>query len=254
MVNCWASYIGGCSHKQSGEHILSGCIFPSSFIYVKGLPSYFDESKPQGKAKLKRRILCTEHNSFFSPADTEARHFSETIGEIGRVNNVRINISPRRRWTTCRYSADGNLVERWLAKSIINFFYAFGDAQFWHYMGNPHSSPPADIVRAVFGQGQFPEPMGLYPATAPGDSITDDKDIKYFVELLHHPEGGFVGGIIQVRWLRLLIWLSDDHPPVLSTQHGLICAPGAKPIVRRPKTINFNISGKPSQVLDLHWS
>jgi len=76
--------------------------------------------------------------------------------------------------------------------------------------GAPAVEPPVQVLSAIYDRTKFTHPMGLYSAqenTYGPHKVLEDATR---VDPRFHPEGGgLVGGFLEFRNLRLLIWLID---------------------------------------------
>ena len=140
---CWASSLGDCDN-MSGEHVISNSIFKAGCscpVVIEGVKRIRDGAPTKGAEKS--NILCRRHNSLLSPLD-------ETIGRIAKfqadANDKNFNGS---------IDVEGELLERWLLKTVINTAAAGWAAPVkWQ--------PSPSITRAIFGLEPVPERFGLY--------------------------------------------------------------------------------------------
>jgi hypothetical protein len=151
MVECWAEALGGCSAVQSGEHLFSAALFQGKTVTVQGF-HWCPEPRSVGLTKLTANILCTTHNSLLSPVDDGAKQTLDTLAEAIRLSDVRVGLEPRRVWRPARYQVDGQLLERWFMKTLINLFHVVGRGATWLFNGQPANEPPAEFVEIAFGR------------------------------------------------------------------------------------------------------
>ncbi|WP_161866514.1 hypothetical protein [Pseudomonas yangonensis] len=194
---CWANSLGGCD-TMSGEHVVSNAIFKAGCscpIIIEGVKRIRDGAPTRGAEKS--NILCRNHNSILSPLD-------ETIGRITRfqaeANDKNFNGS---------LIVQGELLERWLLKTVIN-----SAAAGWAAPVKWQPSP--SIARAIFGLEPIPEKLGLYSVDG--------------VDPSHRPTGGvtftpihmgtslgkiLVGAYVTVHGMPLFASLKTELPEIL---------------------------------------
>jgi hypothetical protein len=143
MNKCWANSLGNCD-RMSGEHILSNSVFSAGCscpILVEGVNRIRAGQPTRGAEKS--NILCGHHNSILSPLDEE-------IGKVARfqadANDENFN-EP--------LYIQGELLERWLLKTVINAAVA-------GWLGQAKLFPSKDMVSSIFGFSKVPEGLGLY--------------------------------------------------------------------------------------------
>jgi len=120
-------------------------------------------------SSLTAKILCTEHNHRLSPLDSEAIRLFKWLDEIWRLQEVRRKLRRTKFWTVKRYMVNGNLFERWAAKTAIGLCCAFDKNLHWKQTGTPCNQPPFEILKAIYGDTIFAAPMGLYLAIDVGE-------------------------------------------------------------------------------------
>lgn len=129
---CWASSLGSCN-QMSGEHVFSNSIFKtncSCSVMDQGVKR-INNGDPTYNAE-KSNILCRSHYSLLSPLDA-------TIGKIARFQAEANNKNFQGTLVL-----EGELLERWLIKTLINSAaagWASSDKQY----------PSDSLVNAVFG-------------------------------------------------------------------------------------------------------
>ena len=252
-MRCWAHRIGGCSSKQSKEHYITEGLWKSRSITIKGFDWLGDEEKTLPLPSLTSKILCTTHNSRLSPLDAEAIRIFNVLDEIKRLNDVRTKLKPTKFWHVKRYSANGNLFERWAAKTAIGVLCATNKDLEWHQFRTPIVDPPQQILNAVFGCLGFVPPLGLYVAIKDGDQ----HDFPDAVNLapLFHPDGGFVGANLEFKQMRFLIWLDNTSPTIFNIEvGGTLFGPDGEELMYRLKEMRFEIRKVLSQAFKLEWA
>lgn len=207
MVKCWASCLGNCSDKKSGEHYLSKNLWNSDKVIVKGLWS--DEEKEIGINSLTANVLCTTHNSNLSWIDTGIGEVSDVIHELYRLYDVRKRIGNKNLCNFIKLKINGNILEKWCVKFLIGLFCAVGKDSYWHETNTSPLSPPEGIVKAVFSSESFKKPIGLHLNYIVGENHYH-KHGNVICEFLNHPKGGTVGAKIEFNGFQFLIWLKEE--------------------------------------------
>src|SRR5713101_8269307 len=104
---------------MSGEHTVSKGLFTNDMVVVQGLGWCKDEPKTIGLSNLTRKILCTHYNSKLSTVDDAAIVAFDAFRESVRLTDIREKMKERR-WTVVHLPLDGDLLERWFLKTLIN--------------------------------------------------------------------------------------------------------------------------------------
>jgi len=177
-VTCWANSIGGCSQRQSREHVVSAGFFSSTEIIVSGMPWCEGQTRRIPLATAGSKILCTRHNELLADLDATAKTASETFREVNRLQRFRVDhrIRPTR---VARYKIDGSLIERWFLKTAINLAILYGQGLSWGLDGSPIDAPPPEFVSAAFGIGRLRNHMGLSVASAKGSSLYSSETVGF---------------------------------------------------------------------------
>lgn len=186
MKKCWAHAIGGCD-GMSGEHIFSSAIFKAGCscpIVVEGVQRIRRGEPTYGAEKS--NILCRHHNSLLSPLD-------ETVGRLARfqasANEENFNES---------LYVEGELLERWLLKTVINIAAA-------GWAGPEKLSPSIDIVRAIFGHGIVPAKLGLYSVDGVDPNHRPSGGTSFVPLQMLSPKGPIlVGAYVTIHGMPLL--------------------------------------------------
>jgi hypothetical protein len=213
MVTCWASGMGGCSSIQSGEHYVTRGLWSNTSITISGFDWQKGEAKLLPVGSLEANILCTTHNSKLGEqVDAEAIKLFKTIGEISQeFQNWQANPPRKKPLLPKRYEAQGKLLERWAAKTLIDFVCVEGkNTTKWHLTGALAIEPPIGVVRSICSEVDFEPPIGLYLAQENTyvPQVVLEEAIR--VDPLFHPDdGGLVGGFLEFRNVRFLVWLVE---------------------------------------------
>lgn len=88
MDKCWASSLGDCSGKISGEHIISENLLKA--VVVDSIQEKSLDNKvirTMSPASFKAKILCWKHNSGLLNLDSNITQTLESIRKFGGVNN-----------------------------------------------------------------------------------------------------------------------------------------------------------------------
>jgi hypothetical protein len=198
---CWANSLGNCD-SMSGEHVVSkvifkpGCSCPTIIEGVKrikgGAPTYNAE---------KANILCRQHNSLLSPLD-------ETIGKISYfladANDKNYQDS---------IIIEGELLERWLLKTVIN-----SAAAGWAAPVKWQPSP--SVVRGIYGFEPIPDKLGLYIVDGFDPEHTPSGGVTITPIHMGTPYGKILcGAYVAVHGMPLLASLHADLPEMLEAGH-----------------------------------
>jgi hypothetical protein len=169
IKGCWAASLEGCDGKISREHLVSQSLFPEGNITVSGLHWCKDRPKTVGLAALTGKILCQKHNSELSELDAAVKQAFETFDESMRLFQARSKLQGRR-WAIKTFNIDGELLERWFLKTLINL----GHGGQWIIGEGPNAAglPNDELVRIAFGKARFREGAGLYTAAHDGEQVT----------------------------------------------------------------------------------
>lgn len=249
MRTCWASCLGDCSDKISGEHIITNGAFLTGAVKVKGLPWCVDEFKEIGLASLVKNVLCTNHNSRLSEADAGAIQLRKALCDVADLSESRKR-KPPQDWPVKKFTVNGFALERWCLKTLITIAFnggitvGDGDA--------PGGEPPRALVETAFGLRQFQPPRtGLYWIGRGGDEI---KVIEGVVVTTFSNSANRLAGARFWFWgLDLLLMVSDGPPG----QFSFRSADGNQTIQPktwyRPGAINFDVSSRRSHSLEFIW-
>lgn len=254
-MKCWAEALGGCSNKQSGEHVISATFFGGSSVNVEGTPYTTGEPKTVGLDSIRANILCTRHNSDLSPVDVVSRELLDGFGEWLRLRSVREKLAarqPKRRWKIKRIRVDGSLVERWFLKTTINLMYISGKDHSWHLEDATAVRPPQQLVDAAFGLKPLAAPLGLYAAAQVGFDIDPKHQVRFGA--LTDQDGRFVAGLFSFCGLLFVMWLVEQEPPATLR---IPSAPGSlfdgMALLYRRCSYRAAFNGRLSHALEINW-
>lgn len=220
MNKCWAYSLGDCAGGISKEHYISKNLFPSGRVTISGFDWLKGKEKVLPIQNLVANILCRKHNTALSELDAEVNNFMGILNKIKTqehfLKSVKVlSVQPD------SYLVNGSLLERWLAKCIVGAFCAVAKKEmnvFWQLNGNNSYNPPTEIVRAIYGLDNFPEPMGLYSMrnNIPYNKNSNNTENGVLVEILNSlnnkVKDGILGAIIEINNFPFLIWLSNVSP------------------------------------------
>jgi hypothetical protein len=187
---------------MSGEHVISNAIFKAGCscpIIIEGVKRIRDGAPTRGAEKS--NILCRHHNSLLSPLD-------ETIGRIARfqaeANDKEYKGS---------IILEGELLERWLLKTVINSAAAGWTAPVkWQ--------PSPRITRFIFGLEPIPNRIGLYSVDGVDPSHRPSGGVTFKPIHMSTPHGKIlVGAYVAVHGMPLLASLHTDLPEILEAGH-----------------------------------
>ena len=202
---CWAESIGNCTDTLSGEHIVSKGLFTDAPIVVQGLSWCKDEPKTIGLNGLTRKILCTRHNSALSPLDDAAIAAFNAFRESVRLTDVREKMKERR-WNVVHLQLDGDGLERWFLKTLINVTLG-GQAKIGPNSNTP-GQPSADLVAIAYGHRKFVLNAGLYNSQEPGETI-DSEDRVNIIPFFDQANKYVLGGTFYFRGFRFMLNLDE---------------------------------------------
>lgn len=256
MDKCWASIIGGCSNKLSGEHYISkGLWLGRPLITISGFEWLKGEEKTLPVQKLTGRILCTSHNNQLSPLDSEAVEFIKKQVQVEHVLYQRLK-SRKRIFDPRRLAVDGEVFQRWAVKTVIGCSYIDHKDGVWHQTRRRLGEPALEVVNAVYGLSTLPEPMGLYFAHA----LNNKNHRDFFqdgisIETLFHPDGGLVGALLRFRGFRFLVWLTNESYSSFDVRDSAGASLESLPKGSyRPGEYKFSIGKALSHILKFEWS
>ena len=203
---CWANSVSDCD-SMSGEHVVSNAIFKAACscpIVIEGVKRIREGKPTLGAARA--NILCRHHNSILSPLD-------ETIGKIARflaeANDKEYQGS---------IILEGELLERWLLKTVINSAAAGWTAPVkWQ--------PAPSVAKAIFGLEPIPDGLGLYSVNGIDPSHRLSGGVTFTPIHMGTPHGKIlVGAYVAVHGMPLLASLHTDLPEMLEAGHipGLV--------------------------------
>lgn len=174
MKRCWASSLGNCD-TMSGEHVFSNAILKAGCgctPLVRGVQRIRNGEPTAGAEKA--NILCRHHNSMLSPLDEVAGGISAFQAKTSDEN-----------FTEAHY-IEGELLERWLLKTVINSAVA-------GWMGPRKWHPLPEVVSAIFGRTSIPDGIGLYSVDGIDPSHKASGGVSAFPIFLDR-EQQFLGG------------------------------------------------------------
>jgi hypothetical protein len=248
-MKCWASCIDGCSNKISREHTVTRAMFLDKEITVSGPPWCARVPKNIGLANLTAKVLCVVHNSALSEVDQEAVRFAEAMRESFRLLTVRHNLKPRR-WTIKRFPVDGQRMERWFLKTLINVACHRGSpiGPDSHHRGLPSNS----LVEIAFGRRTFEPNAGLYGVYDAPEKRPHMDGI--LIHAVNTTENRVVGAVFSFLGFRLLLFLDRKGPPPLM-EVGTATGETTERIepCYHPKGIDYLAGKATSHTLEFKW-
>ena len=204
---------------MSGEHPLSKAGFKGPDVNIAGLPFCEGCAVVIPKDRFKSNILCRTHNNALSPVDKAGVGAMETL-EAAIARNQQ---QPKRK-------IQGDLFERWLLKTLINF----------ELLADFNRRPPKSITEIAFGLRPFGERAGLFLDASLGDALQADGHFRY-TPLISDDDGSskVVGGKFTVGGFNFLLMfcnLLPREPAASASASGAVMS--VDPL-RRPHRINF---------------
>ena len=157
MIKCWASSLGNCSDKQSGEHIVSKSLFESTLVEVHGF-EWCQTPMRVGIGSLTKNILCKKHNENLSTFDDAAKATFDAFRDLSKA----MNETPPGTVPTAfrRRTIDAIALERWFLKTLVNFS-AFGKLKIGSD-GESVGIPPPSLLEVLYRAGSFAPRAGMY--------------------------------------------------------------------------------------------
>jgi hypothetical protein len=250
-MKCWASSLGNCGEKQSGEYLVSNGLFESPQVSVQGFPWCKDQPKVIGLSRLTSNILCTYHNNALSDTDGAAAQAFSAMREATRLYNTRAK-QPAKRWTTRTFSINGENFERWSVKTTINLSLSKRSSLKWLSSAFAEANPPEILIRAAFGLSELPSHCGLYAASKIGGAIASEERVA-FAPLIED-QTFIVGGLLEFRGHRFVLWLHESPPPPTLAPFGLKQPDwqGAQ-LHYHLEEIEYALHGRPTAQLLFRW-
>jgi len=249
MKNCWAAVLGNCSEAISKEHLVSKSLFKDTALSVQGLPWCEDKPKKIGIASLTSKVLCVKHNNALSEVDAAGAHAFDVLREMRKLSNVRRKLRPKR-WNVVRFTINGDLLERWFLKTMINITYsgAYSSGLMSQYI----EKPTKELVQIAFGHQRFRGKSGLYAAAFVGQLLYSSDTVE-FTPLLKH-ERHIMGAFFSFRGFRFLLSLIPEAAPkTLKGVRGLSEDWANSRLLYHPEKINHKIGKHLSHVVRFSW-
>jgi len=255
MSRCWASSLGDCSKRISGEHIFTAGLFEKDRLFVQGMNWCKTEVKRVGKKSLVKKVLCTTHNSRLSPLDNEAIRAFKIFQESMRLQDARSKIKSRY-WNVQHWKINGPLLERWFLKTLITLA-CEGDQKIGpdsEELGQPSPS----LVRIAYGQERFPGSAGLYVLAASGQQLKSEDRLEYMPMI--HPDC-LPGGLFLFRGYFFVLHLGsgglDPNAQLMlpgPLPFGAMASGGVnvRPMLHL-KAMKFAVQDRLSHVIHFEW-
>jgi hypothetical protein len=185
---CWAECLGDCSKVPSCEHIVTESTLPGPQINVRGLPFLKGRTITLHKKQFKSNILCKAHNNALSQVDQAGTSTFDALRDATGAN-------PR-----MKNKIDGNLLERWLLKTMINM----------EVLADFSVCPPPDVVEIAFGKRGFGPQAGLFLIGYSFHPELGDERVSY-TRLADASNGNKIcGGFFNFRGFQLLLMISNN--------------------------------------------
>jgi len=246
MRRCWASCLGDCSDKISGEHIITNGAFLTDTAKVKGLPWCVDEFKEIGLPSLVKNVLCTDHNSRLSGADVGAIELRKALCDVADLSELRKRMPPQD-WPLKKFFVNGFALERWCLKTLITIAFdgkiAIGDGD------SLPGEPTRALVETAFGLRQFQPPRtGLYWMGDGGDEVKVSEGVV--VTTFSNSANRLAGARFWFWGLELLLMICDGP----MGQFSFTSTDGKQTVHPktwyRPGAINFDVNARRSHSLE----
>jgi hypothetical protein len=249
MRRCWASCLGNCSDKISGEHLISAGLFTQDSIRVKGLAWCRDDFKTVGLASLVRNVLCARHNSLLSEVDVGAIQLSKAILESESLSQSRNAMTPGH-WDATTYAVNGLAFERWCLKTLITI--AFGGSAPIGNTTDKLGEPSPELVQLAFGLRHFEMPRaGLYWLGDVGG--TPDVGEGVVVSTFLNAAQCLAGARFWFFGMTFLLILGSSLPAPF-TFTSIDGKETTQPnVVYRPRRIGMDVKNRRSHVFSFGW-
>lgn len=253
MAQCWARSLYGCSGKISGEHVITRGVFADKEIGVKGLPWCREQHKFIPISAYTANILCTQHNSRLSPVDDAAIHGFNTLRTVMKVHEARKALLRERVWSgrfdVYDYTLDGEKLERWFLKTLINMEAVGKQLLPIGVPTAPVGEPPPELVEISFGLRKFQRGAGLYFAGREQEAVKTSERIRYVSMIKDLSHGEFVGaGEFSFYGLRFILCLEEEGLPATAMSQD-----GELRLIHHINGINVELNGQPSQRILFIW-
>lgn len=188
----------------------------------------------------KANILCRKHNSLLSPLDEVAGNVAAFQASTGD------ELAPAPLYV------EGELLERWLLKTVIN-----SAAAGW--TGPRKWLPSPDIVAAIFGLAPIPDRMGLYSVDGVDATIGPAGGVT--VTPIHGRAPAaqvLLGAYVAIHGMPLLVAFHADLAQALEAGAApdltpRFCAQGLKHLYHPGAIVVSRIRGRPA-FIGLSWN
>lgn len=245
--DCWAKWLGDCEGGITREHLISKNILPHE-LSIKGLRWCKEkEITFNPKSSFVSKILCKKHNNLLSDYDSEAGVFLQIVEKWAKVSQKFEKYGFTINEVPIKYEINGNKLEKWLTKTLINFVVSEASQGINVQMDK--------ILPVIYSDKlNFESPYGFYLTSEVGEKF-DDKFFS-FIPLLHKfeiiPE--LAGGLITFLGLKFIIILPNTLEPefengrlksIANSQHASIEIDWARlRVSRHHRLINEQKTGR----------
>jgi hypothetical protein len=254
LKKCWAAPLGGCSDKISREHVVSASLWKSPAIDVVGFPWCKDQPQRVGVASLTAKILCRTHNTALSDVDAAGAAAFETLRHSAELRATR-EASPERmmgNWLVSTFRIDGNKLERWFIKTLINIGASGAATGTWAVSGSDLANPPLEFIRAAFGLEGLKRPLGLYIVAALGETI-ESRDVVESRTLLNE-SGDLAGALFTFRGFRFFLNLAPGTVPQTAPMPGEgTMIPSPSHLIYHVRRLRNKVGRHVSHTLEFDW-
>jgi len=191
---CYMATTLNCSEDISREHYISENILEQlgSDQEVGGLPWIpTGETRQYGSNALAAKILCSRHNTAFSPLDTAAGHaFREITAAF--VHAAKDSLSTRSEF----FLISGDALEFWSVKTLVGMYKASIVAKDGAVLAKTHRFEDGPALASLQGVPlQFPLGLHLFPTT-----VVVDSKLKFQFAPLSSDEFGLYAGLRIATW------------------------------------------------------
>lgn len=206
---CYASALGDCSDKLTGEHVVSDGV-----LRLRGDKSVTVSHRPWSKdgapvtmgiSSFKAKILCQHHNSALSVFDDAAKTFALALTYFSHQVLTSEELVTEQEV----FTASGEALQRWALKTLI----AHHMASAFH-PGEPRIENKR-VLELLFDPAPWPEGIGLHVAPA----LSNPLDVQVLrnhyggCEPFIHKDRYVIGGTVYLGGMALVL-------PLFRPQYG----------------------------------
>jgi hypothetical protein len=217
---------------------------------VRGLPWCREGHRFIGKVNFTANILCRAHNSDLSPVDAAGAAAFAVIRETALIHDTRTAMLEKGVWAgrfdDIGHEIDGDGLERWLLKTLINM--EVSAKQALPIGQNTAHGVDIELVEIAFGRRTFRGKAGLHWAGFQGEAVNMEERIQNVSWIRGDPPRYVAAGAFVFYGLRFFLCLEPSGFPDALEMNG-----NQLLLMRHVEQINVQISEKPSQHIKFRW-